>query len=500
MPERRAYVVVAQHLGANRSRVLRPLVLEHGLLLALGTALAVPLALALRHQIVDSLGPAGLRLPLFDLLAFSIAALVTATTVMATAVVGAWIEINRVVQGAVSTRVSAQRHTLPANLALGAQTTLAGALLVTCALLDLSLRRQISANAGLPLTELDRAFIILSSNSQRTEAQTLQTFLSLKEAFLARPEVARVALSGYTLLSESNFPYAMIDDRDAGPIEQSPKRVHRDWICPDYFDVAGLRIVRGRGFTASDLKPGSKLMVVSQRAADMFWPGEDPIGRRVRVNHRWDDWAEVIGVAQDAHSPRTAQVLPVVWRLWSNLPPPTGTVLLEYRPGGRLNSGDFEAITRSIDPGALVRGHQPVAEYLSWEWWFAAAIAHLSRLLAAVATVVCGFGLFTLLDRRLAAARRETAIRKALGAPMSRLLRESTQGELAWAGAGLVVGAAAAQLIVPSVFTLESLQVGDRWGAGILALTGLTVTAAAGSLFPALRMVALKPQTLLQEG
>lgn len=500
MPERAAYLAVGQHLGASGKRLLRPLVLEHLLLLALGTAIAVPLALAMRHQIVGSLGPAGLRLPRFDLAAFSIATFVASLTVLVTAIAGAWAEIKRGSQGTVSLRMSARRRTLPANLALGAQTMLAGALLVTCALLDFSLRRQISANADLPLTELDRAFIILSTNPARTEAQTLQNFLSLKEAFLARPEVARVALSGYTLLSEGNFPYAMMDDHDAGPIEQSPKRVQRDWICPDYLEVAGLRIVRGRNFTAGDLKPGSNLMIVSQRAADLYWPGEDPIGRRVRVNHRWDNWAEVIGVAQDAYSPRTAQALPVVWRLWSNLPPPTGAVLLEYRPGARLSRGDMEAITRSVDPGALVRGHQPVSEFLSWEWWFAAAIAHLSRLLAAVATVVCGFGLFSLLDRRLAAARRETAIRKALGAPLPRLIRDATAGELAWAAAGLVVGAALAQLIVPSVFTLESLQITDRWGAGLLALVGLAVAAGAGSLFPALRLAALKPQTLLQEG
>jgi len=366
-------------------------------------------------------------------------------------------------------------------------------------LLDLSLRRQTSANTALPLTKLDRTFIILSAEATQSADRTLQTFLALKEAFNARPEVTRAALSGYTLLSESNFPYAMIDDRDAGPIEQSPKRVHRDWICPDYLDTAGLRIVRGRGFENADVKLGSKLMIVSQRAADLYWPGEDPIGRRVRVNHRWDDWAEVIGVAQDAHSPRSGEVMPVVWRLWSNLPPPTGAVLLEYRPGAQLSRGEIERVVGAVDPGALVRGHQPVAEFLSWEWWFAAAVAHLSRLLALVATIVCSFGLFSLLDRRLAAVRRETAIRKALGAPAWILLQDLARREFVWIFAGLIVGAAMAQSVVPALFDLQALQAADRWWAGVLAVTGLVAAAAVGTVIPALRMLALKPQLILKE-
>src|SRR5690606_16518372 len=73
-------------------------------------------------------------------------------------------------------------------------------------------------------------------------------------------------------------------------------------VTPGYFRAAGLERIRGRGFTPADREDAPGVVVVSRKVAERFWPGADPVGRRLK----WGGpdsptpWLTVVGVGEDA--------------------------------------------------------------------------------------------------------------------------------------------------------------------------------------------------------
>src|SRR4029453_9418040 len=82
--------------------------------------------------------------------------------------------------------------------------------------------------------------------------------------------------------------------------ENSPRSfTHR--VSPEFFSTLGIRLVAGRTFNDSELTPGSAATVVSERVVKRFWPGQDPIGRRVKFGTLTSSgpWLTIVGVAGD---------------------------------------------------------------------------------------------------------------------------------------------------------------------------------------------------------
>ena len=85
----------------------------------------------------------------------------------------------------------------------------------------------------------------------------------------------------------------------AGRARQRPL-VGVTWASPDFFDALGIRLVRGRWFTDRDRQGQPKVVVINETAAQQFWPGDNPIGKRIGLGQGgFRDGAEVIGVAAD---------------------------------------------------------------------------------------------------------------------------------------------------------------------------------------------------------
>jgi len=253
-----------------------------------------------------------------------------------------------------STRVVGSRSRgLIDGVAILVQTGLAITLLVACALLARSLRRQASANADLPLVDLQRAFIVLRKEKYASQSELVRRTLDIKSAVLAEPEVRSATISSDSLAIEPNI-YAMIDDLDTVPIRESPQQVVRASVCPDYFATVGLKIVAGRNFTEADQQNPQRHMIVSQRLSKLYWPGRDPLGRRMLVNHRTEDWAEIIGVVQNLASPVTNAALPLVWRSLNHHPFLAGELLFQTHAGPPLSRERFQRVVWGVDPDVLI--------------------------------------------------------------------------------------------------------------------------------------------------
>jgi predicted permease len=501
LADRAPYFATAQSLGANRRQVLTPLVLEHLLLLALGGALAAPLALAYRHLLVSTLGRAGLSLPAFEFDLFLATLLVGGIAVLLALLTGAKaIHRDRIGDPSrrASMRVITGRRSWADGLAVCLQTALAIALLVSCSLLALSLQRQAAANSGLPLMKLQRAFLVLRKEKYDSHATILRRMFEVKSALAAAPEVRRVALGSDASPNEENPRYTMIDDLDTVPLKESSKHVVRVNGCSDFFATIGLRIVAGRDFTEADMQSVERKMIVSQRVAELYWKNRDPIGRRILVNHRTEDWAEIVGVVQDLESPTSNEILPLVWRSMNHHPYDGVEVLFETRTRHPLPRERFQKIVASVDPEILIVDYGDVAEFLRRLRWLPEAIARLSLLLAVVASAVCGFGIFSILGRRVAASQKEIAVRKALGSPAWRIAADVGQRDVGWAIGGLVAGITLALLASQHLFALTNLRSREILVAALAGSGGVLGAALLGAVVPVVRALAANISLVLR--
>jgi putative ABC transport system permease protein len=162
-----------------------------------------------------------------------------------------------------------------------------------------------------------------------------------------------VPLSGLTM----RFAVAEVDGRAAGPLSLSRDQLDLVAATPDYFEVIGMRLVRGRGLRPVDLAGAEPVMVINESAAATFWPGVEPIGRRIALEVGNGGRVEfsVIGVVADArstgnHTHAWASGFVSFWQL-----PWDGFELVVHQPReAALTGDDMRSIVASIDASVPV--------------------------------------------------------------------------------------------------------------------------------------------------
>jgi predicted permease len=226
---------------------------------------------------------------------------------------------------------------------------------------------------------------------------------------------------------------------------------------PDYFKTMGTRIVRGRGFAATDRADSPHVVVVSDAMGRALWPGLDPIGQCLHVNR--GACRTVVGIAEDAH----AQALDDLREFMYYLPiaqypedDPTGTVLV--RVSGHAE--DFTETARQglqpLMPGDGYVTVVPLSNMLaaplrSWQLGATMFVAF-----GVLALIVASVGLYSVVAYGVAQRTREVAIRLALGATrksvLGLVLRGGIQPVVASVAIGCGIALAAARWMGPLLF------------------------------------------------
>jgi macrolide transport system ATP-binding/permease protein len=209
-----------------------------------------------------------------------------------------------------------------------------------------------------------------------------------------------------------------------------------------YFDTIGLTILQGRNFRAEDTVGAPLVAIVNQQLAQHYWPDQDPLGKRFRLDEAGKPWVEVVGLA------RTSKYLFIAEA-------PTEFVYLAYRqkPQQRM-----VLLARSAaDPAALVTPLRQVVRGLDVdlpvynvrtmeEFYRMRAISIFNVLLGTVGAMgLMGLGLsivglYGLVAYAASRRTREIGIRMAIGASRSTVLRMVLRQGIVLALVGLVVG------------------------------------------------------------
>jgi predicted permease len=212
-----------------------------------------------------------------------------------------------------------------------------------------------------------------------------------------------------------------------------------------YFDTMGIALVAGRNFRRNDDEGAPKVAIVNQHLAQHYWPNQDPIGKRFRLNDAEKSWVEIVGLAKTSKYIFIAE-------------PPTDFVYLPYR---QRKPPQIVLVARSIgDPASLaaplrevVRGldvNLPIYNVRTMEEFYRMrAVSIFNVLVTAVAAMgLMGLGLsivglYGLVAYAASRRTREIGIRMAIGATRPTVLRMVLRQGLVLALAGLVVGLAA---------------------------------------------------------
>ena len=280
-------------------------------------------------------------------------------------------------------------------------------------------------------------------------------------------------------------------------------------VMSGFFETLGIPIVQGRGFEPVDVGSKEHVVVVNESMANAHWRGRNPIGQRLRPGGT-KPWLTVIGVAKDVKQTGVNQpVRPEAYVLVDQVATPTLTSFLSISPTtmnvvvkttlplaalGPL----LDRVVRNVDPSV------PIARLRDMDGVFADSIAR-SRLLsqlvggfAGFALLLAAIGIYGVLAYLVAERRREVAIRMALGAERTRVLRLVMTHGVRWTATGLVIGLATAVGVNRFLTSLLfGIQPSDPTTL-VAVVVAIAIVAALASWLPAWRASRLDPSVVLR--
>ena len=503
-------------LGASRERIVGQLLLEHAVLGCSGGLLGLALGAA-ALKVVLSLAPA--ELPRIHEAHLDAATLVFVAAVslgsvllfgVAPALVATRGDLTQALHGT-SRTTGGPRAGLARRLIVSGQVALALVVLAGGGLLARSLARIEHLDLGF---EPDRLLFVGlellepppapadTAARARLAARYWADVDALASQLPHQPGIAAVTttivlpFSGTTL----DLPYAL--DGPAGSDTARPARAAVDEALDDYFGTLGTPVVRGRGITAADRAGGPLVVVVNQTFAQQAWPGQDPIGRRIRLipADSTQPWRTVVGVAADGRYWDVTSVRPTIYVPLRQFTQGGGVAFWAIRaardPEAALPA--VKRVLREVDPSLSVRkvvtGRELAAGPRARPRFLAATVGTLSLIAVALAAV----GLFAVLAVYVRQHGHELAIRTALGAApwdvRALVLRHATRMVAGGIVVGLVLVLGTSRVLRAVLFEVSPTDAATLAFVTVLLL----VVALIASYVPARRAMRVDPMVVLR--
>jgi predicted permease len=278
-------------------------------------------------------------------------------------------------------------------------------------------------------------------------------------------------------------------------------------ISPRFFEVVGVGLRRGRGFQDSDGAPGSETVIINERLASQFFPGEDPIGRRIRFvtrepapNQPTPPWRTIVGISPTIRHSETRQVElnPVVY-VPSRQEPPAGASLLvrsQLPPASLADS--LRRAVQAVDADQPVFTIQTLDQMLNEDRWPFRVFGVMFGVFAVIALVLSSVGLYAVMAYSVTQRTSEIGLRMALGAQARQVRWMVLKLGLVQLTLGLSLGLAGAVFLSR---LMEGMLVGvtssDPFTFALITAL-LTVVSIAACLLPARRATLVDPLTALR--
>ena len=521
-------IAVRLSLGASRGRVVRQLLTE-GLLIAVGAgfvglALAACLLRATTVMFFRTLPPSAaaiVRLVPIDidhrvfLFALGTAACATVLFALMPALQASRLSLTDALHGQGG---NARRGSMLRGALVTGQVAVSLVLVVVA----LTLARNGAAVGAIVLGYETRG--VISVNVPRQQAGLVPRLASV---LASDARVAEVAVTARNPLFVRSRTIA------AAPEQGAVAATRYTFVSPEYFSILRIPIARGRGFRPAEASVAAPVAIVSAATAAAFWPGEDPIGRTIRIERpdsaaparrRVRSFASALRSASrpvdDLPGYSHVTVVGTVKDVVSGMMvdgPDSGHIYLPISPAsphavallvrGRSDR-DFDPeaqqqLFQQVTADPQVLEALPLDERRALQMYPLLAISWIGSLLGIVALVLSISGLYGVLVYLLSQRTREIGIRMALGATAGAVMRLVMQQSARLAGLGAILGVLAAlgvMKVLSAAIQLEAVSILDF--AAFAGGLGLVMAATAlAAYYPARRATRVDPaQTLRADG
>ena len=227
-----------------------------------------------------------------------------------------------------------------------------------------------------------------------------------------------------------------------------PPAVERSRVTPDYFQLLGIALLRGRLFSESDTDNTPQVAVINEAMAQAYWPNEDPLGKRFKAAKADAPWIIVVGVVANARTKSLAEA--DVPQIYVNLYQTVAKHLAIFLRG-HLNSSAIPDQVReqvqSLDPTLPVFGAQTLNATVAASLSQRRFSMEMVGLFALTALILAGLGIYGVISYLVSERTHEIGIRLALGASRANILRMVLHQGLGLAVVGAAVGLVCALIV-----------------------------------------------------
>jgi predicted permease len=367
-----------------------------------------------------------------------------------------------------------------------------------------------TSDLGVKTTRVLTALVGLPRGRYPTAQAQIAVVQQLGDRLKAVPGIESIALASAlpagAIFHPTKRDYEVADGRQLTDERLRPAAVAMA-ISAAYFQTIGATLYRGRAFTNLDGISSLPVAIVNQRFADAAWPGEDPMGKRLRLfrGSTPGSWLTVVGVSSNiVQDDRTGQrIEPVIYQpfdqepstvLWvlarTQLPP--ASLMTSVRRSIEATDADF-----LVGPGnsGVVA---PLDEILRNNYRANSVNGILFLIFAAIALLLASVGLHAVVAHSVSQRTHEIGIRTAMGGSARDIVALIMREGMLPVGIGLVVGLPAALALTP-ILKSQLVNVSPADGATlVVASVTLVVSGAIGCWLPSRRAIRVDPMVALR--
>lgn len=512
---RRKEMAIRAAVGASRRRIVEHVLVETVTLSLVGGALGLLIATRAVHFL--SLFLAGKLPKSIDIhldgwvLAFTLA--ISVLTGIVAGLVPAWrfsqVNLESALRQGLGKTDSDSGGQRSLSVLVVCEIALSLMLLIGAGLMIRSLANLRNVNPGLDPHNVLTMTVSVPPKKFSSPAQENAFFKRVLDHERALPGIDSAALiDSLPVSGDGSTQPVAIEGRPAAAMADQPEVAVRV-VSSDYFRVMRIPLLRGRTFTEADMAKSQPVVLISESMAKRFWPGQNPLGRRLTLTFFPGIVREIAGVVGDVKQYGLDVLQPVAtlyFPLAQMSVPPLGgwnsfPLSMVVRTSAASASAKEEVIraVHQIDPTA------PVLDVMTMDDLLADSLSQrrLNMLLlagfAGLALVLAAMGIYSVLSYGVKRRVREIGIRMALGAEMSQVLRSVVMEGLKTTAIGLAIGIVAAaalgRVLASLLFGVSATDVFTYAGVSVL----LGAVAVVASVVPAYRATRVDPIRTLRE-
>jgi predicted permease len=502
--ERRREIAIRLALGAGRGRLIRQLLTESVLLALLGGLAGLLIAVWTARLIVAFKPPLPIPLNLDVPLDGRVLAFTLTIALITGILCGLAPALQSTRPGVVAALKDEEGGWIRRHRKLGlrnvlvvTQVAISSLLLVGAGLFLRSLGQAQSIDPGFGLRKGVAVQLALELGGAYDETRGKAFYEQILERTRALPGVRSATLVEHLPLGLNVHTSNVEIEGRPKPRKGEELEVDRSGAMPGYFATMGIPVLAGRDFVAGDGPGAPKVAIVNQTAARKFWPGEDPLGKRLRFGEK--DWMTVVGVAKDGKY-RTLGESQRAFIYPNSLQQYSGFMTLVVATAGSEEIM-LEQVRRqldAIDPNVPIFNMTTLSKHLSIMLFPARLGAALLAAFGLLGLLLAGIGLYGVVAASVARRTREVGIRMSLGARRSDVLALVIREGMTLTGIGLSIGLGLAllgsQLLRGMLYGIGTYDLAT-YVAVALVLGGIALCA---NLVPAGRAMQVEPVAALK--